>query len=54
MDENRLMQVLEKLITLKVENEIVEFKKAENSYDIDKIGCYLSALANEANIRKVE
>lgn len=35
------------------ENEVVEFKKAERSYDFDKLGKYFSALSNEANLRGV-
>ena len=33
------------------ENEVVEFKKAENNFDLDDLGKYFSALSNEANIR---
>jgi len=33
------------------ENECVEFKEAGNEFDTDKIGRYVSALANEANLR---
>lgn len=33
------------------ENEVVEFKKAENSFDFDDLGKYFSALSNEANLR---
>ena len=36
------------------ENEVVEFKKAENSFDFDDIGKYFSALSNEANLRDKE
>lgn len=36
------------------ENEIVEFKKAEKSFDIDELGKYFSALSNEANLRERE
>lgn len=36
------------------ENECVEFKEAGNDYDTDKIGRYVSALANEANLRARE
>ena len=36
------------------ENEVVEFKKAENSYDFDDLGKYFSALSNEANLRSKE
>lgn len=34
------------------ENEVVEFKKAENSFDFDDLGKYFSALSNEANLRE--
>ena len=33
------------------ENEVVEFKKAENNFDFDDFGKYFSALCNEANLR---
>ena len=33
------------------ENEVVEFKKAENSFSFDDLGKYFSALSNEANLR---
>lgn len=33
------------------EDEVVEFKTAENQYDRDKLGRYFSALSNEANLR---
>lgn len=36
------------------ENEVVEFKKAGNSYDFEKLGKYFSALSNEANLRGVD
>ncbi|MCP4266833.1 MAG: transcriptional regulator [Candidatus Brocadiaceae bacterium] len=32
------------------ETEVLEFKKAENTYNFDKLGKYFSALANEANL----
>ena len=32
------------------ENEVVEFKKAENSFSFDELGKYFSALSNEANL----
>ena len=34
------------------ENEVVEFKKAENSFSFDELGKYFSALSNEANLRE--
>jgi ATP-dependent DNA helicase RecG len=36
------------------ESECVEFKEASNDYDTDRIGHYVSALANEANLRARE
>ena len=33
------------------EDEVVEFKKAENSFDFNELGKYFSALSNEANLR---
>lgn len=33
------------------EDEVVEFKKAENCFDFDDLGKYFSALSNEANLR---
>lgn len=36
------------------ENEIVEFKRAENNFDFDDLGKYFSALSNEANLRRQE
>lgn len=33
------------------ENECVEFKKAANDFDIDKLGKYFSAIGNEATLR---
>lgn len=40
-----------KQLLSKPENEIVEFKLAENDYDFWKICNYVSALANEANLK---
>ena len=42
--------ILDKLL-LNSENECVEFKKAENNYDVDNLGKYFSALGNEANLK---
>ena len=36
------------------EDEVVEFKKAENNFDFDDLGKYFSALSNEANLRDKE
>lgn len=36
------------------ENEVVEFKEANNDYDKDKIGKYFSAISNEANLKGLQ
>lgn len=36
------------------ENEVVEFKEANNDYDKDKIGQYFSAISNEANLKGLQ
>ena len=53
MDQAALERLLNELIAT-WENEVVEFKQANNDYDTDKIGEYFSALSNEANLRGVE
>ena len=35
------------------ENEVIEFKEAKESFDIDMLGKYFSALSNEANLRRM-
>ncbi|MBT3293718.1 MAG: transcriptional regulator [Verrucomicrobia bacterium] len=51
--QEELKLILENLIA-SWENEVVEFKRAGDDYSTDKIGKYLSALANEANLRGIE
>lgn len=48
-----ILSTLEKLID-NWENEIVEFKEANNDYDRDKIGMYFSAISNEANLKGLQ
>ena len=43
-------QIFDMLLT-QAEDEVVEFKTAENQLDRDKMGRYFSALSNEANLR---
>lgn len=50
MDSKALQSLLATLIE-RWENEVVEFKRAGDSYSTDDIGKYFSALANEANLR---
>ncbi len=47
---DELNKILDELL-LNPENECVEFKKAENNFDIDSLGKYFSALGNEANLK---
>ena len=48
-DINELNTILDELLKYS-ENECVEFKKAQNNFDIDDLGKYFSALGNEANL----
>lgn len=50
---DKFINIFHSLISHK-ENEVVEFKKAENSFDFDDLGKYFSALSNEANLRGLE
>lgn len=43
-----------RLRPLPAETELVEFKKAENSFSDTDLGVYFSALSNEANLKGVE
>ena len=45
-----LCDILNELIK-NSENECVEFKRAENNFDIDKLGKYFSAISNEATLK---
>ena len=49
-NNEELSKILDELL-LNSENECVEFKRAENTFDVDNLGKYFSALGNEANIR---
>lgn len=53
MQEAELDALLNQLIA-SWESELVEFKEAPADYSISDIGKYFSALANEANLRKLE
>jgi ATP-dependent DNA helicase RecG len=50
MSNKELHDKLEQLLRFRAENEVTEFKKAENTYDFSKLGKYFSALSNEANL----
>lgn len=49
-NSEELSKILDELL-LNSENECVEFKKAENNFDVDNLGKYFSALGNEANLK---
>lgn len=51
--QSDLFQTLNSLIE-NWENEVVEFKAADNDYDKDKIGQYFSAISNEANLKGLQ
>ena len=48
--EEELIDILKELIK-NAESECVEFKKAKNNFEIDKLGRYFSAMGNEATLR---
>ena len=45
-----LNEILNELIR-NFENECVEFKRASNNFDIDKLGKYFSAISNESTLK---
>ncbi|MEZ0608766.1 RNA-binding domain-containing protein [Fibrella sp. WM1] len=51
MNQSEVVAKLNELLSLPAETEIVEFKEAKNSFDIEKLGKYFSAISNEANLR---
>ncbi len=54
MEQQLLIEKLNRLRKLDFENEIVEFKEAKNDFDFGKLGRYFSALSNEANLKRVK
>lgn len=53
MDESALTKLLYQLIA-QWEDEVVEFKRGKDSFSSSELGKYVSALANEANLRGKE
>ena len=53
MPNRNLIEILDALIS-NWENEVVEFKEANDNFKTGKIGEYYSALSNEANLREQE
>lgn len=53
MGQEELKSLLAKLIAT-WENEVAEFKEANDNFSSSEIGKYFSALANEANLRNLE
>lgn len=52
-DNNQYIDLFHSLIQHR-ESEVVEFKRAERSFDYDDLGEYFSALSNEANLRGLD
>lgn len=52
--EKQLIEILNRLRVMPSETEIVEFKRAENSFSDSDLGQYFSALSNEANLKGAE
>lgn len=50
MERERLINLLDEIISLSKESEWVEFKHAGQDFSFDKIGKYFSAISNEANL----
>jgi len=51
--EGQLTEILRKLLTMPAETEVVEFKRAENSFPDAVLGQCFSALSNEANLKEM-
>lgn len=51
MTDTELLALLDEIRRLPHETEWVEFKEARQNYDFHKLGWYVSALANEANLK---
>ena len=48
MNKEQYINIFKSLIN-QSESEVVEFKRAENNFDIDDLGKYFSALSNEGH-----
>jgi len=51
MSNANYFYLLDELLALPAETEWVEFKEAKRNYDFNKLGKYVSALSNEANLK---
>jgi len=49
--EQEQVEILLDLLAKPAETEIVEFKRAKNSFDDTELGQYFSAMSNEANLK---
>ena len=49
--EKEINAILDRLLAMTHEIEVVEFKRAENSFSESDLGKYFSALSNEANLK---
>lgn len=48
--QQELLELLNKFRRTPKESEVLEFKEAKVQFDFNKLGCYFSALSNEANL----
>lgn len=51
MKNINISEQLDYILSLPAENEVVEWKEANNDFDFRKLGKYFSALSNEANLK---
>lgn len=49
--ESELSNILDQLLK-NPENEYIEFKEAKDNFEIDKLGKYFSAIANESTLKE--
>ena len=54
MLESEIKDILAGLLSMSCETEVVEFKKAENTFSESDLGKYFSALSNEANLKRTK
>lgn len=53
MTTDELLHTLNQLLSLPAENEVVEFKEAKTSFDLDALGEYFSAAFDDDHYKKM-
>lgn len=51
--DSQLLDILRHFLSMKVENEVFDFKEAKTDFHFSNLGKYFSALSNEANLSNV-